>query len=314
MSEDSDSSEPGWQDVLLRAIWPETGLRVVAAFTTDLAREAARRHGAVGGAAAALGRGVTAGALLATITKSEERLTIEMSGGGPLGPLIIDANATGDVRAFIKNPGVPVAALPGAHVSLCQAMGRVGVVRVARDLGLRETVNGQTALVDGEIDSDIEHYLAASEQIPSALGCEALLGPELDVAVAAGLLLQTLPNSDALPTLAAVRERLRSGALARALAQLPPGPPDPAAFAESLLGIGRGDLLCLDLRPLRFACPCSKQRAIATLSLLSLEDLSEMVREGRGAEVTCEFCRARHLISQPELERARGEVAAVRPS
>jgi molecular chaperone Hsp33 len=301
-------------DVLLRAIWPETGLRVVAAITTGVAREAARRHGAVGGPAAALGRALTAGALLATITKSDERITIELSGGGPLGPVIVDANATGGLRAFIKNPGLPVAAAPGTHVILAQALGRDGVVRVARDLGLRETVNGQTSLIDGEIDTDVEHYLEASEQIPSVLGCETLLGPGLDVAVSAGLLLQTLPNSDALPVLASVRARLRAGALTRALCALPAGPPDVVALAEGLLGVASGDLLCLDERPLRFSCPCSKARAIATLALLSLQDLSEMVKEGRGAEVTCEFCRARHAISQEELERARGEAIDARPS
>jgi molecular chaperone Hsp33 len=186
---------------------------------------------------------------------------------------------------------------------------------VARDLGLRETVNGQTSLVDGEIDTDLEQYLEASEQIPSVLACEALLGPNLDVAVSGGLLLQTLPQSDALPTLAAVRERMRGGALTRALAALPPdGPADVVALAEGLLGVARGDLLCLDERALAFSCPCSKARAIATLSLLSLQDLSEMVSEGRGAEVICEFCRARHAITQEELERARQEALGARPS
>jgi molecular chaperone Hsp33 len=305
------------EDVLLRAIWPETGLRVVAAVSTRAAREAARRHGAVGGPAAALGRALTAGALLATITKSNERLTIELSGGGPLGPIIIDANAAGDVRAFIKNPGVPMSARASLHVALGAGVGREGVVRVARDLGLRETVNGQTAIVDGEIDTDIEHYLEASEQIPSVLACEALLGPRLDVEIAAGLLVQTLPNSDALPAMAALRERMRAGALTEALAALCTSGTDVdvAALAEHLLGIARGDLLVLDERPVQFSCPCSRQRAIATLALLSAQDLAEMVAEGRGAEVTCEFCRERHVIAQEELEGVRDEVAtAIRPS
>jgi molecular chaperone Hsp33 len=305
-------SAPG--DVLLRAIWPETGLRVVAAITTGAAREAARRHGAVGGPAAALGRGITAGALLATLTKGEERLTAQISGGGPLGPLIIDANANGDVRAFIKNPGVPVPVLAGTHVPLGQAIGNDGVVRVARDLGLRETVNGQTAIADGEIDTDLERYLEESEQIPSALACEALVGPGLDIAVAGGLLVQTLPDSDALTALMDLRARLRGGALARTLAAMGPGPVDPERLAETLLEIASGDLLCLDRRPLRFFCSCSKERARATLALLSIDDLTEMVHEGRGAEVTCEFCRARHLISQTELERARNSAIGVRPS
>lgn len=303
--------EAGGEDVLLRALLPEHALRVVVAVTTGLAREASRRHGAVGGPAAAIGRAATAGALLATLTKSRERVTAEFSGGGPLGPLIVDANADGHVRVYIKNPGVPVPVIPGARVSLGQAVGVKGVVRVARDLGLREIVTGQTGLVDGEIDTDLEHYLMASEQLPSVLAAETLLSPELEITIAAGVLVQTLPGSDAVPLLDKLRTQVRSGALARALAALPAGPPDPAALAETLLELPAGHLLVLDTRPLRFVCPCSKQRALNTLAVLSQDDLSEMVAENRGAEVICEFCRAKHSISQSELEQAAA--AAARP-
>jgi molecular chaperone Hsp33 len=110
---------------------------------------------------------------------------------------------------------------------------------------------------------------------------------------------------------------MRGGALTPALAALSTGRSnfEVAGLGEDLLGIGRGDLLCLDERPISFSCPCSRERAIATLGLLSADDLAEMVAEGRGAEVTCEFCRERHVVAQEELERVRDDVAsAVRPS
>jgi molecular chaperone Hsp33 len=304
-------------DLLLRAILPTRSLRLVVAMTTGVAREAARRHGAVGGPAAALGRGATAGLLLATLTKDRERITAEIKGDGALGPLMIDANAEGEVRVYIRSPGLPVAVSAGAHVNLGRAMGQHGLVRVARDLGLRETVNGQTPMVDGEIDTDLEHYLAASEQVPSALGCEALLTPGLDIAVAGGVLVQTLPGSEALPLLEQLRAKLRAGALTRALRTLKPGATDPQVLAGALLAEVPGlaeDMVALDLRPLRFFCPCSKERAIGTLGVLSLQDLDEMVAAGDGAEVTCEFCRARHVISAAELLHVREDARATRPS
>ncbi len=317
MSDSDTPSPPRPRDLLLRGILPERGIRVVAAVTTALSREATRRHGAIGVAAAVLGRAATAGALLATLTKDRERLTAELNGGGPIGKVIIDASANGDVRVTARNAAIAIPALPRSHVPLAPVIGSEGFVRVARDLGLRETVNGQTTLAGGELDTDLEHYLTVSEQVPSLLACEALLGAQLDVEISAGVLFQTLPGSEALPWLDELRERLRGGQLTRLLsASLDEGQPplDPTAVVEAILGDAADEWLPLDERTLRFFCPCSHERAVATLTLLSLEDLAEMVAEGRGAEVTCEFCRAEHKITPTELERVRTTARATRPS
>ncbi|HEY0706800.1 MAG TPA: Hsp33 family molecular chaperone HslO [Polyangia bacterium] len=301
-------------DLLLRALLPSHSLRLVAAITTGVAREAASRHGAVGGPAIALARGATAGLLLATLTKDRERMTAEVNGGGAFGPLMIDSNGGGDVRVYLRHPGTPVPASAGSHVSIGKAMGHKGIVRVVRDLGLRETVSGQTPVLDGEIDTDLEHYLCTSEQIPSVLGCEALLGRDLEITMSGGLLLQTLPGSDALPVLEHLRREIRGGALTRALGAMSAHHTSPVMLAHALLGEFGDDLMELDIKPVRFFCPCSKERALNTLSVLSVQDLAEMVSEGKGAEITCEFCRAHHLLSPDDVERAHADARASRPS
>ena len=310
----SHASAPRSDDLLLRGLLPSHSLRLVAAITTGVAREATSRHGAVGGPAVALARGATAGLLLATLTKDRERMTAEVNGGGALGPLMIDSAGAGEVRVYLRHPGTPVPAKPGAHVSIGRAMGHKGIVRVVRDLGLRETVSGQTPVVDGEVDTDLEHYLCASEQVPSVLGCDALLGPDLDIAISGGVLLQTLPGSEALPLLEQWRRDLRGGALARTLAALSAHHASPLMLAHALLGEFGDDLIELDVQPVRFFCPCSKERAINTLSVLSVQDLKEMVAEDQGAKVTCEFCRAHHLVSTDELQRVYADAVASRPS
>jgi molecular chaperone Hsp33 len=300
-------------DHLMRALLPRHNVRVVAAVTGDVAREAARRHGAVGGVAAALGRTATAGLLLATMTKDRERLTAELAGDGPLGSLMVDAAADGDVRVYVKNPAVSIPALPQAHVPLGRAVGSDGHVRVARDLGLREIVSGQTPLVDGEVDTDIEHYLASSEQIPSVLSCETFLGADLDPSASGGILLQTLPGSDALPLLDQLRVELRRGALGRALTAIGPGG-SAEALAREVLGVEAHDLLSLDTRPLRFHCACSKARAASALALLGAAQLQLMADEDDGAEVTCDFCRARHHFTRADLDQIRAGTHGARPS
>lgn len=299
-------------DHLITGLLPIQNVRVVAAVTGNVARDVSRRHGAVGGGAAAMGRAATAGLLLATLTKNRERITVELSGGGPLGSLMVDASADGDVRVRVTNPDVPVPATPRVHIPLGRALGTVGLVRVARDLGLREIVSGQTPLVDGEIDTDLERYLLTSEQIPSALGCETLLDTSLDPRRSGGLLLQTLPGSEAIPFIQHVSQQLRAGALTRALLADPV--PDAEGLVRSLLGEEADNLMLLSTRPLRFFCPCSKERAAQALATFGSDELGAMAREDQGARVTCEFCRAHHSFNRAELEQLQAESRRFAPS
>jgi molecular chaperone Hsp33 len=281
-------------DEIARCLLPDQAVRVVSAVTTATAREAARRHGARGGVAAALGRTTTAGALLATLTKDVEGVTLQIIGDGALGAITVDASSQGGVRAFVKNPHVPIPARAGARVELGPYVGENGVVGVARDLGLKEHFSGQTEIVDGEIDTDVEHYLVASEQIDSAVGCEALLDDTLSVRVSAGVLLQTLPGSVGAPLLENARQRLRGGLLQEVLA----GELDAAALARAV--VPEASLKVLEVRPLRFHCPCSRERAAATLALVG-DELPDLLEEDGGASVVCEFCRQSYRFTPADL-------------
>jgi molecular chaperone Hsp33 len=284
-------------DQIVRCLLPSLSVRVVAALTTQTAREAARRHGASGGVAAVLGRATTAGSLLATLTKDMEKVTLQMLGGGPLGAVTVDASSDGGARAFVKHAAVEVPAAPHSRVTLGPYLGKDGVLGVMRDLGLKETFNGQTSMVDGEIDTDVEHYLIASEQIDSAIGCEALLDDDLSVRISGGVLVQALPETKGAPLLELTRLRLREGLLTELMAD---GSLLTAeALARAVVGPG-SDLKVLDTRPLRFHCPCSRERASATLALVGA-DLPSMVDEDGGASVVCEFCRESYRFTADEI-------------
>jgi molecular chaperone Hsp33 len=285
-------------DTIVRCLLRDPPLRVVAVVDTEVAREAARRHRAVGGAQVALGRGATSGLLLATLTKGGEQVTVQVLGDGPLGGLLVDATDAGDVRVSLHNPEVLVPGPHGWRVSVAGGIGRRGVVSVARDLGMRFQSTGQSLLVSGEIDEDIESYLTTSEQIDSALGCEVLLG-DSEIAASAGVLVQCMPGEDAADVVAEARSRLRAGALTELVAR---GVTDPVELARALVGAHGARLEVLDTRRVRFHCPCTRERVQHSLRLLALAELESMVAEGEGAEVTCNFCRAVYRIDALELE------------
>jgi molecular chaperone Hsp33 len=296
-------------DEIVRTALRDHPVRVVAVTTTGVTREAVRRHQAGRAAALALGRGLTAGLLLATLTKDEERLSLQVLADGPLGSLTVDAGSAGTARAYVKNPRVPLPAAGGSEggrPSLGEVVGRTGVVSVIRDLGLRENFRGQTALASGEIDEDVERYLRQSEQIASVIACDAIVGADGAVEIAGGILLQALPGSDGAAIVTAAGEELRAGGLMRILAAGP-------TSAEAIIGAGLGDrfgeIHLLDRRSVRFHCPCSQPRAAASLALLGNAELSEMILEDGKAEVTCNFCRARYQFDDAALETIRRELS-----
>jgi len=304
---------------IARCILAGGAARLVVALTTPAAREAARRHQASGAAALALARGTTAGLLLSTLTKDQERITLQVLGDGPLGGLTVDASSSGKVRAYLRNPAVrlpPLRAVvgpsgPSGRLSLAAAVGRGGIVHVVRDLGLRETFAGETQIATGEIDDDVEHYLTKSEQIDSALACDAIFTPSPanetdDIAIAGGLLVQALPTSGGADVVIAARERLRDGALLRALAERPT---TAEALAVAALGDAGPDLQILDTRPVIFNCPCSRDRAATSLTLLGPAELAAMIIDDGKAEVICNFCREHYDFDAADLETLRREAA-----
>jgi molecular chaperone Hsp33 len=304
-----DESDEG-RDEIVRCLIAGVPVRIVAALTTGIAREAAHRHQAGQAGAIALGRGLTAGLLLATLTKDDERVTLQVLGDGPLGGVTVDATGAGTARAYVKHPGagaIGAGTAPTSRPTLAAAVGDAGVVSVIRDLGLRENFNGTTAIRSGEIDEDVERYLTESEQVESALACDTVAAPDGLVAASAGVLVQALPDSEGAIDVEVARGLFADGALARIVGgRLPATGEDlvGALFARRL-----GRIRVLDRRPVRFFCPCSRPRASDSLAMLGGADLSAMILADGKAEVICNFCRAHYDFDETELERIRRRAA-----
>jgi molecular chaperone Hsp33 len=294
-------------DEIVRCLVSGGDVRIVAVTATGVAREGIRRHGATGASAIALARGLTSGLLLATLTKDEERVTMQLLGDGPLEGLTVDATSSGTARAYVRNVAVAAGPGPRSRPRIGKALGANGILNVVRDVGVGQGFRGQTPLASGEVDEDCERYLMDSEQIESALRCETVLDAEGGITAAVGLLVQALPGGSGAATVRAARARLQDGALVAALAAGGAGL-DAGALVEDTLGPVLGAWRMLDTRPVRFHCGCSRERAGASLAMLGAAELSSMILEDGRAEVTCNFCRSRHEFSEADLERIRREV------
>ncbi len=297
-------------DQLQRAIKSDFHLRALAASTTQLVREACRRHELSGAAAIVLGRSLTAACLLTSLTKDRrERVRIEIRGNGPLGRVLVDCRHNGDVRGCIlcepdDRNRMPAPHSQGARVAIAGFTG-AGQLTITRDLGLEQPYQGSVALRSGEIDDDLEHYLTQSEQLPSALGAEVLLDSRGQVVRAGGVLCQTFPEGDQ-TLLQRVRDNLRSGSLHDLLLH-------ERATAELLgFALTGADFDGMGVTPLKFACPCTPDTARAVLSTLGADDLDKLAGERDHAEVCCQYCATTYTLNTNQLHELASQLRNTR--
>ena len=190
------NEENRMNDYLVRAVAFDGKVRAFAVRTTDTIGEAQRRHNTWPVVSAALGRSMTAGVMMGAMLKGEEKLTVKIEGDGPIGPMVIDSNAKGEVRGFVTNPHVHFDLNEQGKLDVRAGVGTQGALTVVKDLGLRDMFSGQTEIVSGEIAEDFTYYFAMSEQVPSSVGLGVLVNPDNTILAAGGFIVQLMPGCD----------------------------------------------------------------------------------------------------------------------
>ena len=51
----------------------------------------------------------------------------------------------------------------------------------------------------------------------------------------------------------------------------------------------------------QFHCPCTRDRALRTLSLLEREELVELIANDESQEIVCDFCGRAYVIEASEM-------------
>jgi molecular chaperone Hsp33 len=268
-------------------------VRAIAADTRGLVQELHERHGTLAVASAALGRTATMGAIMGAMMKGNERLTIQVKGDGPIGKIVVDANANGEVRGYVDHPQIELPLKPNGKLDVAAAVGE-GFIYVVKDLGLKEPYRGSTPIVSGEIAEDFTYYFAKSEQTPSAVALGVLVDIDYSIRAAGGFLIQLLPglSDEDISEIEAQLSGLRS-----VTAML-----DEGMRPEDILKEILPDFTLLEESTVVHRCTCSKERVEQTLVSLGREELAAMIREDGQAEVSCHFCNERYHFAREELE------------
>ncbi|HIX14791.1 MAG TPA: Hsp33 family molecular chaperone HslO [Candidatus Hungatella pullicola] len=283
-------------DYMIRATAGEGQIRAFAATTRDLVEEARKAHNTSPVATAALGRLLTAGAMMGLTLKGEdELLTLKIQGSGPIEGLTVTADAFGNVKGYAYNPEVMLPPNPQGKLDVGGAVGE-GVLSVIKDIGLKEPYVGQTILVGGEIAEDLTYYYATSEQTPSSVALGVLMNKNNTVKQAGGFLIQLLPDATE-DMIDRLEQRL--GEITSITALLDEGM-TPEMILDKILGdMG---LEILEKSPARFYCNCNKERVEKALISIGKKELQDMIDDGKTVEVNCHFCNKNYQFTVEELK------------
>lgn len=284
------------EDKLIRGIAKDGMIRIIAASTTNLVDEATKIHNCTPTAAAALGRLLTAGTLMGVMSKSkEDKLTLQISGGGPAQSLMVTAYSDGTVKGYIGNPNIDIPPNDKGKLDVGSAIGKNGNLTVIRDLGLKEPYVGQVPIYTGEVGDDLAYYFTVSEQTPSAVALGVLVDTDYSIKASGGFIIQMMPGADELVAdlltyrleeIDSITQMLSKGMNIEEIIKY---------IFEDM------DLKIIDSLIPKFKCDCSRERVEKALISIGKKDLEEIYDDKKTEELKCHFCNKAYLFSHEDI-------------
>lgn len=286
------------KDYLIRGIDKTGNIRIFVATTTNMVEEARTTHNTSPTATAALGRALTAASMMGVMMKNEnDRLTLKISGDGPLGTIMIVANNKGIVKGYVDHPYADVPSREDGKLDVGKLVGPNGTITTIMDLGLKDPYVGQANLVSGEIAEDLAMYYAISEQQPSAIGLGVLVDKDISVKSAGGYIIQLLPDvSD--EDITKIEEAISKTPSISSLIDKGLSPED---IMHQLLS--EFEMEILDRVDIKYQCDCSRERIEGVLLSIGKKEIEAMIEEDGEGEVVCHFCNTKYHFSKEELEK-----------
>ena len=286
-------------DYIVRAIAADAQIRAFACTTREMVEHARSAHNTSPVVTAALGRLLSAGAMMGSMLKGEkDLLTLQIKGDGPVNGITVTADARGNVKGYANVPDVILPANAIGKLDVAGALGQ-GILSVIKDMGLKEPYVGQTELQTGEIAEDLTYYFATSEQVPSCVGLGVLMEKDNTVKQAGGFIVQLMPFAED-----AVIDKLEENlAKIQSVTSILDAGNTPEQMLEMLLEGMNPEFT--DTLPTQFYCNCDKARVEKALISIGKAELQSMIDDGEAVEVNCHFCNTKYSFSVEELEALR---------
>ena len=284
------------KDYIIRAVTDSGSIRAFACLSKGIVNEAFFHHKTSPVATAALGRLLTAAAMMGAMLKGEkDTISLQLTGGGPLGRVLAVADSKSRVKGYASNPVVDMPLNANGKLDVGAAVGTDGFLTVVTDIGMKEPYIGKIPLVTGEVGDDLTKYFAISDQVPSAVGLGVLVDTDYTAKTAGGFIIQVMPGATE-DDISLLEKNL--GEVKSVTALLSEGKSPEDILAMLLSGL---EYHITDTIDTSYYCNCSRERVEKALISLGAEELKKIIEEDEKTELTCHFCSNKYEFDKEEL-------------
>lgn len=282
-------------------------IRIFAIESTDMVELARKIHHTTPVVSAALGRVISATAMMGVMMKSEkDKLTVQFKGDGKLGGIVAVSNSKGETKAYPLNPfvDIPVRETDG-KLDVSGAMGKNGKLTIIKDFGLKDPYIGQINLVNGEIAEDLTAYFAYSEQQPSAVALGVLVAPDRSILSAGGFIVQLMPDcpSEDIDILEKNLSKISS------VSHLIHDGKTPTDIVNMVLD--KLEPVVTEIVDVNFKCDCSRYRMERALISIGVQEIEDILANEKSTELQCHFCNTKYNFSENDLKNILSDMKAV---
>lgn len=291
------------KDYIIRAVTDNGSIRAFACLTKEIVNTAFFHHKTSPVATAALGRLLTASAMMGAMLKGEnDTISLQLTGGGPLGRVLAVSDSKSNVKGYASNPVVDMPLNSNGKLDVGSAVGTDGFLTVVTDIGMKEPYIGKIPLVTGEVGDDLTKYFAISEQVPSAVGLGVLVDTDYTAKTAGGFIIQVMPGATD-EDISMLETNL--AAIKSVTSLLDEGKTPEDILGMLLYGF---EYHITDTIDTKYYCNCTRERVEKALISLGSEELKKIIEEDGKTELTCHFCSNKYQFNKEELEKLCEEI------
>lgn len=284
------------KDYVIRAVSDDGAVRAFGCLSTGAVETARSHHNTSPVATAALGRLLTASAMMGAMLKGEKDLvTLQMTGSGPLGRVLSVCGSDCKVKGYVGNPDADIPLNEKGKLDVGSAIGTDGFLTVITDLGLKEPYIGKIPLVTGEVGDDLVKYFAISEQVPSVVGLGVLVDRDFSVKCAGGIIVQVMPDATE-ETIDKLEENIKN---IKSITEMM----ESGMSIEDILSVALSGFSFhfTEKSDMSYSCNCSKERVRLVLRSVGEKELESIIEEDGKAELGCQFCSGKYQFDKEEL-------------
>lgn len=285
------------KDYIVRATAANGQIRAFFATTKYMVQTARETHDTSPVVTAALGRTMTAAAIMGLMLKGEKDIiTIQLKGNGPLKGIVVTSDSKANVKGYVHQPYVDIPLNQYGKLDVGRAIGK-GTISILKDIGLKEPYTGQIPLISGEIADDLTYYFAKSEQTPSVVALGVLIDVDTSVKQSGGFIIQLMPDAEE-NTIDALENTIQN---IKSVTQMLEAGETPEDMLESVLGFMGTEIL--DILPTQFYCNCSRERVEKAFISIGLDDLNDILTNDKEANLKCHFCAKEYNFDEKQIKK-----------